>query len=48
MAASMFHFPVSLNFFFVILDGQFVLLYDGLYKVYTIANFHISPSSLDA
>jgi len=48
MAASMFHFPASLNFSFVILDSQFVLLYDGLYKVYTIANFHTSSFSLDA
>ena len=48
MAASMFHFPLSLNFSFVILHGQFVLLYDGLYKVYTIANFHTFSFSLDA
>jgi len=48
MAASMFHFPVSLNCSFFILDGQFVLLYDGLYKVCTIDNVHTSSFSLDA
>jgi len=48
MAASMFHFPVTLNFSFITLDGQFVFLYDGLYKIYTIANIYTSSFSLVA
>ena len=44
----MFHFPVKLNFSFIILDDQFVLLYDGLYKKYTIAKFYTSSFSLVA